>query len=192
MRIAIALGGFLIVTGSFLPWASFNDGILQYFREYTGLQLGHGVLTVLVGIGIVLLASDRARNVASRPRRAGGLLVLVALLALFPSFVSFEQALAWILIGAAVVLLPTADATRSMVSRPGRSTLLLVLVLLIDLVVLGMGFDLRDKFRDAEMDGQVFWGVGLGLIIVVVGAAIAAIASWRLEKASTGLGVSAP
>jgi hypothetical protein len=186
MRIAITVGGILIPIGSFLPWATFEEVYLLDYVEMTGLQIGHGVLTVLVGIGIVLLASDRARNVASRPRRAGGLLALVALLALFPSFSYFERALPWILIGAGVVLMPTADAIRSMASRPGRSTLLLVLVLLVDLIVLGMGFELRD----GELDGRAFWGVGLGLIIVVAGAAIAAIAAWRLEKASTGRAVT--
>ena len=181
MKIAIALGGFLIITGSFLTWATFNDTILQYFPEYTGLQLGHGVLSVVVGIAIVIVASDRARSFAPRPRRAAGLLALGALAALFPSFVYREQALPWVLIVAGLALGPSADAIRRSASRPGRSTLFLVVVLLIDLVVLGMGLELRN----GELDGQVFWGIGIGLIIVVVGASIAAIAGWRLERPST-------
>lgn len=180
MRIALAIGGILIVVGSFLPWAWFNDGILQYFPEYTGLQLGHGAPTVLAGIGIVLLATDGARRLATRSRRTAGLLVLVLLAALFPSVVYREQALPWTVIAAALVLVPSAEAIRRAAARPDRSTLLLVLIAMVDLVVLGIGF----AFHDAATDGRQFDGVGLGLIIVVLGAAVATVAARRLEAVS--------
>ncbi len=180
MKVAIGLGGLLIVIGSLLPWAILNDGVLQYFPVFTGLQLGHGLLTILAGAGILLLASDRVLPFASRSRRAAALVALLVLVALFPSFLDRAQTVPWMLMSAALVLGPSADAIRRMASRPGRATLLLVLLVFVDLVALAIGFALHDT----EGDGRSFSSVGLGPILAVIGASIAAIAASRLEAAS--------
>jgi undecaprenyl pyrophosphate phosphatase UppP len=180
MRFALALGGILIAIGSLLSWATFNDLFLQYFVELTGLDLGHGLLTALAGVWILLISSDGAMNlVAARSWRAALFLSLVALSFLPPPSSGADSRILASLAAIAFMLIPSPDAIRRVARRPERAAVALALLVLADLAVVVVGLVLHDP----DVDELLFEGIGVGLILVAVGAAIAAVAGLQREVA---------
>ena len=181
MRIALAIGGLLIAVGSLLSWATFNDLFLQFFVELTGLDVGHGLLTALAGAWIVLLSSDAATGlVATRRWRAALFLALIALSFLPPPSADAGPRILASLVAIAVMLVPSPEAVRRAGRRPERAAVVLVLLVLADLAVAGAGFVVHDP----DDDGLLFEGIGVGLILVALGAAIAGVAGLQREVAA--------
>jgi hypothetical protein len=77
------LGGALIVVGSFQTWAVFSVSPIFRWDYPSGLDLGFGIMTAVLGIGIALVGSRAPLEQVRWPRTAFGLalvsLVLVGL-----------------------------------------------------------------------------------------------------------------